>query len=183
MKYPPAPLTPFLAALPQNPRHRFRPHSLAPRTAKPLSAHFPIACALFELSCRSFSSPSSLFSVACALFCKNTGVGYSFVLGGTLRHLRVLCVSSPRAARGALSLQSLDRSPVFKNLRIAPAIHRFASRAFSRTYKLLFSQLPCFQKHLRCPLLFSLTPNFLGVAQLSSLPPYFQLRPLCYREP
>jgi len=56
-------------------------------------------------------------------------------------------------------LQPFRRSLVFNNLRIAPPFHRFASPAFSRTYKSLFSQLACFHKHLRCPLVF---PFFLA---------------------
>lgn len=44
---------------------------------------------------------------------------------------------------------------VFKNLQVPPPTHRFVSHAFSSNCELLFSQLPCFQKHLRCPMLFS----------------------------
>src|SRR6267142_2397162 len=47
-------------------------------------------------------------------------------------------------------------SPLFsRTYELPPPRHRFASRAFSFTYKLLFPQLRCFQKHLRCPLVFS----------------------------
>src|SRR6266404_3719366 len=68
-------------------------------------------------------------------------------------------------------LLTLDRSPLFaivpdenpsalcsllfsRAYKLPPPPHRFASHAFSSTYKSLFSQLPCFQKHLRCPLVF-----------------------------
>src|SRR6266478_8714280 len=46
-------------------------------------------------------------------------------------------------------------SPLFsRTYELPPPRHRFASPAFSFTYKLLFPQLRCFQKHLRCPLVF-----------------------------
>src|SRR6266481_698627 len=46
-------------------------------------------------------------------------------------------------------------SPLFsRTYELLPPRHRFASHAFSSTYKSLFSQLACFQKHLRCPLVF-----------------------------
>jgi hypothetical protein len=89
MKYPPAPLTPFLASSPQNLR-RIPPHSSA-----------------------------------------------------TTYH---------RSRRNTLPFLLPF---VFKNLQLAPPTHRFVSHAFSCTYELPFSQLHCFQKHLRCPMLFS----------------------------
>jgi hypothetical protein len=38
---------------------------------------------------------------------------------------------------------------------VHPAKHRFSTTLFSVTSELLFSHLLCFQKHLRCPMLFS----------------------------
>src|SRR5260370_11847333 len=42
-----------------------------------------------------------------------------------------------------------------RTYELLPPSHRFASHAFSCIYKSLFSQVRCFQKHLRCPLVFS----------------------------
>ena len=167
MKYPPAPLTPFLAALPQNPPHRFRPHSLVPRTAKALSAHSSIACALFELSCRSFFNAALCFQSLAHSFAKHRG-------GVLFCDTSALSTSLYPEPRGVRYRCSRWIGPLFsRTYELPPATHRFASRAFSCTYKLLFSQLACFHKHLRCPLLFSLNSQFFCVAQLSSLPPYF----------
>ncbi len=47
-----------------------------------------------------------------------------------------------------------------RTYELPPPPHRFTSHAFSYTYELLFSQLACFQKHLRCPLVFSSTSEF-----------------------
>jgi hypothetical protein len=47
-----------------------------------------------------------------------------------------------------------------RTYELPPPPHRFASHASSYTYELLFSQLACFQKHLRCPLVFSSTSEF-----------------------
>ena len=53
--------------------------------------------------------------------------------------------------------------PVFsRTYELPPPHHRFASHAFSYTYELLFSQLTCFQKHLRCPLVFRSKSRFLS---------------------
>src|SRR5260370_5183279 len=50
---------------------------------------------------------------------------------------------------------SVFRSPLFSTTyELPPPTHRFPSPAFSCTYELLFSQLPCFHRHLRCPLVF-----------------------------
>jgi hypothetical protein len=51
-----------------------------------------------------------------------------------------------------------------RTYELPPPPHRFASLAFSSNYELLFSQLPCFQKHLRCPLLFFSRASFQKVA-------------------
>src|SRR5258706_10060352 len=52
-------------------------------------------------------------------------------------------------------VQAICYRSVLMNLRVAHQFHRFASHVFSFTCKLLFSQLDCFQKHLRCPLVFA----------------------------
>jgi hypothetical protein len=41
-----------------------------------------------------------------------------------------------------------------RTYELPPQTDRFASTAFSWTYKSLFSQFACFHKHLRCPLVF-----------------------------
>ncbi|SRR6266404_6034527 len=45
--------------------------------------------------------------------------------------------------------------PRLFRLAVHPANHRFFTPLFSASSELLFSQLFCFQNHLRCPLLFS----------------------------
>jgi hypothetical protein len=76
MKYPPAPLTPFLASLLCI---RRRTHTLIePRESKDLnqlSASATTACSLFALSLQRFRPLACLFSTACSLFCKNTRGG------------------------------------------------------------------------------------------------------------
>ena len=49
--------------------------------------------------------------------------------------------------------------------------HRFAAPLFSWSYKLLFPQLPCFHKYLRCPIVFSLS-----VVSLSRHSPLFHAK-------
>jgi len=76
MKYPPAPLTPFFASLLCLRRGM---HILSgPRESKDLnqlSARTTTACSLFALSLQRFRPLACLFSIACSLFCKNTGGG------------------------------------------------------------------------------------------------------------
>jgi len=76
MKYPPAPLTPFLAALPQNPRHPFRFQLLPSRTAQGLSAAPSIACALLNSLVALFATPVLYFQWLAASFRKTPGGGY-----------------------------------------------------------------------------------------------------------
>src|SRR5882757_1308164 len=75
-------------------------------------------------------------------------------------------------------------SPLFsRTYELLPPRHRFASHAFSSTYKSLCSQLPCFQKHLRCPLVFSksiqiahgVTPPNSGASSMVSVPSAFSV--------
>jgi hypothetical protein len=76
MKYPPAPLTPFFASLLSI---RRRTHILSeprePKDLNQLSASTTTACRLFALSLQRFRPLTCLFSIACSLFCKNTGGG------------------------------------------------------------------------------------------------------------
>src|SRR6266849_3068056 len=83
---------------------------------------------------------------------------------------------------------SVFRSPLFSTTyELPPPTHRFPSPAFSCTYELLFSQLPCFHRHLRCPLVFFMDLQISRLSPVSppsppyfltSLPSHFQLRPL-----
>ena len=76
MKYPPVPLTPFVASLL---RIRRRMHILSeprePKDLNQLSASTTTACSLFGLSLQRFRPLACLFSTACSLFCKNTRGG------------------------------------------------------------------------------------------------------------
>jgi hypothetical protein len=150
MKYPAAPPTPFLAALPQKTRVPFRSQLLPSRTAQALSVRTTIACSLLKSLASLFASPVLCFQWLAASFHKTPGgVGYC----APLRHLRVLRVS-------ALSFAVLESALVFKNLQVAPStpgicISRvfmhlqtafYATRVFSQTSALppsfsLFSPL------------------------------------------
>jgi hypothetical protein len=76
MKYPPAPLTPFLVSLLCI---RQRTHILSeqrePEDLNQLSARTTTPCRLFALSLQRFRPLACLFSTACSLFCKNTRGG------------------------------------------------------------------------------------------------------------
>jgi hypothetical protein len=76
MKYPPAPLTPFLASLPQNPRRAFRCHLLPSRTVQSPSAGASIACALLKSLVALFATPVLYFQWLAASFRKTPGGGY-----------------------------------------------------------------------------------------------------------
>src|SRR5712672_3508877 len=107
MKYPPAPLTPFLAS-PLGIRRRTH----IPNEQRELKDHQPtlsdsIACRLLKISCLSFCTSHPLFSKACSLFCQNTG-------GGVPPRLS-LVVYPERRSRGAAQFLLAG---VFKNLRI-----------------------------------------------------------------
>jgi hypothetical protein len=144
MKYPPAPLTPFLASPP-----RIRRRTLIPNEQRELKDHQPTLSA--SIACRLLKSLASLFvpRILCfqrlaASFAKIPGVGYP-------RGFSSLFTRS--AFRdGRLNFCSSLFSRIYE---LPPPPHRFASHTFSSTYKSLFSQLACFQKHLRCPLVFS----------------------------
>ena len=133
MKYAPAPLTPFLAPLPEN-SHRLQiDRSPIPTTPPKLNS--------------SLSYSSKLFVVAKKL--------NSFAI----KQIQTLSQKHPGWGYAADSLFTGHQSRVTSHgfsttYELPPPSHRFASRVFSFTCELLFSQLPCFQKHLRCPLVF-----------------------------
>jgi hypothetical protein len=148
MKYPPAPLTPFLASLLCIRRRIAHPErARAEGSRSTNSQHLNILHAL-ELSCRSFYNSSRLFSIVCSLFFpKHRG-------GGTSAPRRVLCARPPQWV--TLSFAVVASVLVFNNLQIAPStpsvciphifIHLqiafFATHVFSQTSALppVFSQ-------------------------------------------
>jgi len=150
MKYPPARLTPFLAS---PPRIRRRTH--IPNEPRELKDHQPTLSA--SIVCRLLKSLASLFPTRflyfqslAASFRKTPGVwGTVFLCGASAFSAPARCGASLR-----YHLQFLSRSLFSRTYELPPPHHRFASHAFSSTYKSLFSQLACFQKHLRCPLVF-----------------------------
>jgi|ERR1700687_5057469 len=75
MKYPPAPLTPFSATLPQSPALPSRSHSLISRTAQALSVCTTIACSLLKSLGSLFASPVLCFQWLAASFHKTPGGG------------------------------------------------------------------------------------------------------------
>jgi hypothetical protein len=76
MKYPPAPLTPFVASLLCIRRRTHIPiEHREPKYLNQLSANTTMACSLFPLSLHRFRPLACLFSTACSLFCKNTRGG------------------------------------------------------------------------------------------------------------
>ena len=137
--------------IPGSSRHlRSFAHILSLRT-KRLSGLFSSACRLLNSLASLFSTPFLYFQSLAASFRKTPGVwGTVFLCGAS--------AFSAHARRGGslrYHLQFLSRSLFSRTYELPPPRHRFASHAFSSTYKSLFSQLPCFQKHLRCPLVFS----------------------------
>jgi len=75
MKYPPALLTPFLAALPHKATISFRSRSLISQQGTPLSAHASIACSLLNSLASLFATPSLYFQSFADSFAKTPGVG------------------------------------------------------------------------------------------------------------
>jgi hypothetical protein len=152
MKYPSAPLTPFLAPLPC-----IRPgtHILSERDPKDpdrLTPGTSITCRLLNPLGSLFASRFLYFQSFAASFSKTPGVW------GTVLHR----VTYAFSASLRYHFQLLSRSFFSRTYKLPLQTHRFASHAFSSTYKLLFSQLPCFQKHLRCPIVFSFTSQLTG---------------------
>jgi hypothetical protein len=108
MKYPPALLTPFLAALPQKAPISFHCSSLISHQGTPLSAHTSIACSLLNSLAALFATPVLCFQSFADSFAKTGGYG------GTLRLSP--CSFIPSALREG----QLHFCPafVFKNLQI-----------------------------------------------------------------
>jgi len=145
MKYPPAPLTPFLAS---PPRIRRRTHIL--NEQRELKDHQPtlsdsIACRLLNSLASLFSTPFLYFQSLAASFRKTPGV-WSTVFGA-------YAFSTPARRRGSLRyhLQFLSRSLFSRTYELPPPHHRFASHAFSSTYKSLFSQPLSFHIYTKPP--------------------------------
>jgi hypothetical protein len=140
MKYPASHLTPFLGSPPENSHllnFDLSPICATTREVKPALSY----------SSKLFVDAKKVNSFAIkqiqTLLQKQPGWGGVFLCDSStfsapLRYRRSRCVG-----------------PLFsRTYKLPPRTHRFASPAFSFTYKLLFSQLACFQKHLRCPLVF-----------------------------
>jgi hypothetical protein len=72
-----------------------------------------------------------------------------------LPHCASLLTDCPRRNPSVFCFRLFSRT-----YELPPPPHRFASHASSYTYELLFAQLACFQKHLRCPLAFFSTSEF-----------------------
>jgi len=140
MKYPPAPLTPFLASPPRIGR---RTH--IPNEPRELKDHQPTLSA--SIACRLLKSLASLFAprILCfqrlaASFAKIPGVGVPPRLS--------LVVYPERRSRGELNFCSLVFSRTYESLFAA---HRSASPAFSYSYKSLFPQLLSFHIYTKPP--------------------------------
>jgi hypothetical protein len=161
MKYPPAPLTPFLAALLCI---RRRIHILSEPEPKGLDRLTPstsVACSLLK-SLASLFPPRFLYFQSLAVsFRKTPGrVGYCV----PLRRLRALR-ACPLWRVSALSFAVLESVLVFKNLQVAPSTPSIC--------------IPRVFMHLQIP--FSATRVF---SQTSALPPSFPLlSPLATRLP
>jgi|ERR1700719_2665740 len=127
MKYPPALLTAFLAALPQKAPISFGSRSLISQQGTPLSADAAIACSLLNSLACLFATPLLCFQSLAASFAKIGGMG-------------VLC-----AFLAARLLPSALREG---------QLH-FCSHLFSRTYKSLPAPCPptplFIFSHLRIP--------------------------------
>src|SRR5712692_7577576 len=101
MKYPPAALTPFLAALPQKLPHPFRCQLLPSRATQGLSAGASMACALLNSLLALFSAPSLCFQwlVLRTLLQKHGGCGVSRTFCGTPEWVRSLSRHSSLTTR------------------------------------------------------------------------------------
>src|SRR5882762_2548903 len=147
MKYQPAPLTPFLASPPRirrrtqilNEQRELKDHQLT------LSAS--IACRLLKSLASLFAPRILCFQRLAASFRKTPGVG------GTVFLCDTSAFSAPARRGGSLRyhLQFLSRSLFSRTYELPPPHHRFASLAFSSTYKSLFSQLLSFHIYTKPP--------------------------------
>jgi hypothetical protein len=140
MKYPSAPLTPFLVPLAENPHclqiDRSQTSTTRPKLNSSLSYSSKLLGVAKELN------PFAISQIRTLSPKYRGGVGSSSAKPP--RSLRLCVVFCSRWFRLLFST----------TYELPPPSHRFASPAFSSTYKSLFSQLACFQKHLRCPLVF-----------------------------
>src|SRR5882724_304405 len=140
MKYPPAPLTPFLASPLSIPR---RTH--IPNEQRELKDHQPTLSA--SIACRLLKSLASLFAPRILCFQR---LAASFVRipggGGTPRLSWLFIRSAVRDGR--LNFCSLVFSRTYESLFAA---HRSASPAFSYSYKSLFPQLLSFHIYTKPP--------------------------------
>ena len=140
MKYPPAPLTPFLAS---PPRIRRRTH--IPNEQRELKHHRPTLSA--SMGCRLLKSLASLFSTP-FLYFQSLAASFARIPGGggTPRLSWLFIRSAVRDGR--LNFCSLVFSRTYESLFAA---HRSASPAFSYSYKSLFPQLLSFQIYTKPP--------------------------------
>ncbi len=140
MKYPPAPLTPFLASPP-----RIRRRTQILNDQRELKDYQPtlsasIACRLLNSLASLFSTPFLYFQSLAASFVKIPGVGVprgfsSLFTGSAVRE-------------GQLNFCPLVFSRTYESLFAA---HRSASPAFSYSYKSLFPQLLSFHIYTKPP--------------------------------
>ena len=140
MKYPPAPLTPFLAS---PPRIRRRTH--IPNEQRELNDHQPTLSA--SMGCRLLKSLASLFSPP-FLYFQSLAASFARIPGGggTPRLSWLFTRSAVRDGR--LNFCSLVFSRTYESLFAA---HRSASPAFSCSYKSLFPQLLSFHIYTKPP--------------------------------
>jgi hypothetical protein len=173
MKYSPAPLTPFLAALCIRRRMPILNEQRERKDLDPLTLSTSIACALLNSLAALFATPLICFQSLADSFAKIPGVGYPGRFCGTpaVRHPANSLFTGHESR-----VTSHDFSTTYK---LPPPHHRFSSRAFSSTYELLFSQLACFQKHLRCPLFFSKSIQITGVWRARARGPFSLARFPC----
>jgi hypothetical protein len=134
MKYPPAPLTPFVAALPQKAPISFRSRSLISHQGAPLSVHASIACSLLNSLASLFATPLLCFQSFADSFVKTGGVGVPF---------------TPSAFReGQLHFCPCLFSRTYKSLAAPARPHR---SLFSVTCKSLGGQTLSFHIDTNCP--------------------------------
>ena len=140
MKYPPAPLTPFLAS---PPRIRRRTH--IPNEQRELKDHQPTLSA--SIACRLLNSLASLF--APRIFCfQRLAASFAKIPGGGVPLRLSLIVYPERRSRGELNFCPLLFSRTYKSL-LPP--HRSVCPAFSYSYKSLFPQLLSFHIYTKPP--------------------------------
>ena len=140
MKYPPAPLTPFLAS---PPRIRRRTH--IPNEQRELKDHQPTLSA--SIACRLLKSLASLFAPRILCF-QRLAASFAKIPGGGVPPRLSLVVYPERRSRGELNFCPLLFSRTYKSL-LTP--HRSACPAFSSTYKPLFSQPLSFHIYTKPP--------------------------------